>query len=404
LPRRLDLFDQMCAALSYAHRAGWIHRDLKPANVMLDAEDGLVKVLDFGLARQVDTGLTVMPVVLGSPGYMSPEQAEGLALDARTDVFSAAAILYELLTFRKAFPADSPVAAIQQALAGVPEPPTSIDRLLPPPLDEVVLRGLARLRDDRFQTMDAFRRAVRSGPVAALLREVEQCAWDTTVVKPIDAGVSTFERPRAFDLRRTLQGAALVALLAPLAFGAGARGAVSRTSSDVAQPPNPPSDKGLASPSSRNEGHPPAAANQVSEKTNPRAPHTPARVPIVRIEPPPSPAVVESALDLDSAEAVRETLRQYSGAYSHLDAALAASLVASDARDSFAVSFARYQQFELVIEPMDIRISGETAAATCRETRRFTTSSGLVQEPLPETVTYELARDNGRWLIVRTLR
>src|SRR5262249_48104699 len=122
---RLGLFDQICAAVAHAHDHGWIHRDLKPSNVMLDEEDQLVKVVDFGLARQIDVGLTQYAAIMGSPNYMAPEQVHGRPVDRRADVFAASALLYELLTFEKAFPGDTADEAMSAVLLRVPAPPST---------------------------------------------------------------------------------------------------------------------------------------------------------------------------------------------------------------------------------------------------------------------------------------
>src|SRR5436190_7540155 len=111
---RLDLMLQLCEGLAYAHRAGIIHRDIKPANIMI-AGDGTLKILDFGLARilnDTNSGLTRVGAVLGTPHYMSPEQVEGGAIDARSDIFAVGLVLYELLTYKKAFTANVPHAIL----------------------------------------------------------------------------------------------------------------------------------------------------------------------------------------------------------------------------------------------------------------------------------------------------
>src|ERR1700732_4050648 len=99
--------EELCAGLQYAHRRNVVHRDIKPKNVMMDS-DGVLKILDFGIARLTDVGggLTKANIMLGTLNYMAPEQMMGQGVDARADMFSAGAVFYELLTYQRAFPGD----------------------------------------------------------------------------------------------------------------------------------------------------------------------------------------------------------------------------------------------------------------------------------------------------------
>ena len=106
LTRKLQIIDELCAGLHYAHRTGIIHRDIKPANIMVDVE-GTVKILDFGLARGTAAGLTQSGTILGTLNYMSPEQLVDRGVDHRTDIFAVGAVFYALSSGRKAFPGEA---------------------------------------------------------------------------------------------------------------------------------------------------------------------------------------------------------------------------------------------------------------------------------------------------------
>ncbi len=152
---------QIAAAVSAAHERGIIHRDLKPANIKIKA-DGSVKILDFGLAKLTQPGgvhasmTTLNGAVIGTAAYMSPEQAEGKPLDARTDIFSFGAVLYEMATGRRAFPGDSPAASMAAILLTDPVPPSGAvpsAPLVPVELGRIIARCLRKDPANRFQHM-----------------------------------------------------------------------------------------------------------------------------------------------------------------------------------------------------------------------------------------------------------
>ncbi len=155
LPERaLELTQGVLDALSYSHKAGIIHRDIKPANVMLTPTGG-VKVMDFGIARAVaDTSATMTQTaaVIGTAQYLSPEQARGETVDARSDIYSAGCLLYELLVGRPPFVGDSPVSVAYQHVREAPVPPSQLDPVISADIDAVTLKALAKDPADRYQS------------------------------------------------------------------------------------------------------------------------------------------------------------------------------------------------------------------------------------------------------------
>ncbi|MFD3537923.1 Stk1 family PASTA domain-containing Ser/Thr kinase [Streptomyces sp. NPDC058662] len=174
LPERtLEMTTGILQALEYSHRAGIVHRDIKPANVML-TRTGQVKVMDFGIARAMgDSGMTMTQTaaVIGTAQYLSPEQAKGEQVDARSDLYSAGCLLYELLSVRPPFVGDSPVAVAYQHVREEPQPPSNFDPEITPEMDAIVLKALVKDPDYRYQSADEMRADIEAcldgQPVAA---------------------------------------------------------------------------------------------------------------------------------------------------------------------------------------------------------------------------------------------
>ncbi|MEU6317302.1 protein kinase [Streptomyces sp. NPDC047009] len=152
-------------ALAYSHQHGIVHRDIKPANVII-TNNGAVKVMDFGIARALhgaSTTMTQTGMVMGTPQYLSPEQALGKAVDHRSDLYATGCLLYELLALRPPFVGETPLSVVYQHVQDMPVPPSQISEgaAAPPELDGLVMRSLAKEPDDRFQTAEEMRGLVQ---------------------------------------------------------------------------------------------------------------------------------------------------------------------------------------------------------------------------------------------------
>jgi eukaryotic-like serine/threonine-protein kinase len=232
MPRRaMEIVADVCAALDFSHRNGIVHRDVKPGNVMI-TPTGAVKVMDFGIARAVaDAGATVTATaaVIGTAQYLSPEQARGENVDARSDVYSTGCLLYELLTGHPPFTGDSPVAVAYQHVRETARPPSTANPDVPPALDAIVMKALAKNPANRYQTAAEMRadliRAMGGRPVAAepVLSDDERTTvlGGTGTVAATGYGGSAYgttgyiggqHRPEAEDDRRGRRAAGWIAL------------------------------------------------------------------------------------------------------------------------------------------------------------------------------------------------
>ncbi|MGW7485435.1 Stk1 family PASTA domain-containing Ser/Thr kinase [Streptomyces sp. NPDC054786] len=205
LPERsLEMTTGVLQALEYSHRAGIVHRDIKPANVML-TRTGQVKVMDFGIARAMgDAGMTMTQTaaVIGTAQYLSPEQAKGEQVDARSDLYSTGCLLYELLTVRPPFVGDSPVAVAYQHVREEPQKPSNFDPEITPEMDAIVLKALVKDPDYRYQSADEMRadiEAALDGQPVAAASAMGAAGYDqdqpTTMLRPQDPAGQTSMLP-----------------------------------------------------------------------------------------------------------------------------------------------------------------------------------------------------------------
>jgi eukaryotic-like serine/threonine-protein kinase len=200
LPKRAaEITEGVLTALDYSHRHGIVHRDIKPGNVML-TPSGDVKVTDFGLARAVpDAQLTLTQTaqVMGTAQYLSPEQARGERVDARSDLYSTGCLLYELLSGRPPFTGDSPVAIAYQHVMQDPVPPSRVDPEIPAWADAIVLKALQKNPAQRYQSADQMRndiqRAMAGAPVAAPKRNAWRWATLAAVIVLLAAAILGIE-------------------------------------------------------------------------------------------------------------------------------------------------------------------------------------------------------------------
>ena len=224
--RAVEITAGVLDALEYSHRAGIVHRDIKPANVMITPRGG-IKVMDFGIARAIadsSATMTQTQAVIGTAQYLSPEQARGEQVDARSDLYSAGCLLYELLTGRPPFVGDSPVSVAYQHVREVPQPPSRFNPDVDDALDRVVLKALAKDREDRYPDAASFREdlhaahggravsapavAVSAAAAAAATQAMPAVAADRTeafVTAPASAAETITARPlpdRAEERRR----------------------------------------------------------------------------------------------------------------------------------------------------------------------------------------------------------
>ena len=172
---------QALRALAYAHRQGIVHRDFKPANLMVTA-DGTVKLMDFGIALTEGARLTQNGSTIGTFYFMSPEQVRGEEVDERSDIYAAGVTLYEMVTGRTPFTGTTPDTLMNKHVNEAPKPPSDLREDLPPALNQVILKMLAKAPGDRYQTADEAQEALEAAMPGRVLTQDEQSAVHRTTV------------------------------------------------------------------------------------------------------------------------------------------------------------------------------------------------------------------------------
>ena len=157
----IDIALQVCSGLKEAHAQGIVHRDLKPENVMIDTH-GNVKIMDFGIARSMETLTLTTGALIGTPAYMAPEQAAGKPVDHRADIYALALMLYEIFTGAQPFRGDNAIAVALKQMNEAPQPPHEIEPSISPSVERAILRGLQKNPDNRFQSVAELESELRS--------------------------------------------------------------------------------------------------------------------------------------------------------------------------------------------------------------------------------------------------
>ena len=195
----VDIVAGVLSALEYSHSAGLVHRDIKPGNVMLTSK-GEVKVMDFGIARAIadsQATMTQTNAVVGTAQYLSPEQAQGKPVDARSDLYSTGVLLFELLTGKPPFTGDSAVAVAYQHVQTIPPLPSSIAGDVPEAMDRVVMKALAKNPDDRYSSAAAMKADLLRAAHGAHVNAPETAVWESAATQtlPAVAGAPAFPSP-----------------------------------------------------------------------------------------------------------------------------------------------------------------------------------------------------------------
>ncbi len=208
--KTIDIARQICEGLAEAHTLGIVHRDLKPQNIMLDKE-GKVKIMDFGIARSFwAKGVTMTGTIIGTPEYMSPEQAEGKEADQRSDLYSLGIILFEALTGKVPFEGETPISVALKHKTEMPPNPRNLNSLIPEDLNSLILRCLEKDKEKRYQT---------ASEIVSDLEKIEKGIPTTQRVQPEKKPATAREITIKFKMKKILLPGGVILALAALAVG-----------------------------------------------------------------------------------------------------------------------------------------------------------------------------------------
>ena len=310
----LQVAFRVARALSAAWRHRIVHRDIKPSNIIV-TKDGTIKVMDFGLAKNPEMDYTQSEVIMGTAKYMSPEQAQGQPCDIRSDLYSLGAVLYEIATGRPPFSGDTLTALLYQQVHKPPIPPRDINPSIPPPLEAVILRLLAKSPSDRYQTPDELIAAV--WPLLEEVSPEERTTLMTEVSRGARRPTTALTKPDGTSVpRKGGIGRMAAALLAGLAVAAGGGYLLFR---HLQPPAGPAPDEAARAPE-------PPASTEVPKSPPPgppvpEPPPGPPSAPSPPPAPPPPPAPAWEEARRRGLEAL--AAGQWAAAYTNLEQARA---------------------------------------------------------------------------------
>jgi Protein kinase domain len=447
--RTLEIMIALCDGLAYAHRSGVVHRDVKPSNLIVHRDSGVLKVLDFGIARTHDSSLTLVGSIMGTPNYMSPEQVQGQMVDHRSDVFAVGVVLYELFAHRQAFSGETPFLVLQDIVHAEPEPLVRVDPTLDPMLDRIVSRAIAKDPEARYPDLDAMRRDLiealrhtapeetggREKTMVLLARAAGAGGRDRTVAVPAAAAAAAHAAavatpppppiavptplapvseesydtnvvpgPRLWDshlVRIAVAAAAAVLLLVVLPI------VILRSGGP--KPPAVGRDAHAALltagalPRTLTPLAPELPATRVDVNVAPAKPVAPAPAARAAVSSPtPVPGPSEPVAGRSDLKAMQQALDRWKQAYESRDVAAVSrvwpTISTSQAR-SLDTAFDKMSQLTLLFRQCSLGGSVARGAATCRVERSIRFKTGKT-ETFPSRVAFQLEKRAERWVIV----